>query len=286
MRDSGYFKSGQEQLYYAVHLPGAHGKPGEGIIFIHAGGGNRFGPHRMFVEFAESLSDKYVCVRFDLSGCGDSSGVCQEGTTSHQDDIISAVHYFRQRYQLNRVYLMGISRGAYLIYQILTNNEMPVGGAVLLSCPVSSRKAAIGTFSMRLKGYGLKLFEIRSWKKLIIGRVNIRYVIHSLRLALSLNRRYSPEFNPEGKNGTDCPMLFVYGQHDPICAVSMGFYQRDCQQRGITWKRHVIPFANHSFFHYHWKDQLYLVLKKWLHSHRSGYVENSGKGVVNAIISE
>jgi pimeloyl-ACP methyl ester carboxylesterase len=285
MRDSGYFKSGQEQLYYAAHLPEVHDKPGEGIIFIHAGGGNRFGPHRMFVEFAESLSDKYICVRFDLSGCGDSSGICQEGTAPHQDDIISAVHHFRQRYQLNRVYLMGISRGAYLIYQILTKNELPVDGAVLLSCPVSSRKAAIDTFSLRLKGYGLKLFEIRSWKKLITGRVNIRYVIQSLLTALSLKRRYSPDSNPEGKHAADCPMLFVYGQHDPICAASMEFYRRDCRRCGITWKQHVIPLANHSFFHYDWKAQLYQVLTKWLHSHRIDYAENAGKGG-NAIVSE
>jgi len=285
MRDSGYLNSGQEQLYYVTHLPGNLGESKVGVIFVHASGGNRFGPHRMFVEFSEKLSDKYICIRFDLTGCGDSSGVCQGDTKSHQEDIISAVHYFRNLYRLEHVYLVGISRGSHLICQILSENDLHVTGAVLLSCPVASHKAALRTFSARLKGYLLKLFDIKSLKKVISGQVNIEYVFRSLASALSLKQRYSMESISNKSLKNNCPRLFIYGQNDPICAASMEFYRRICQQYNIAWKSHVISFANHSFFHYVWKEEIYTIISEWLDCHHRDSI-TPGKAKSNAAIAE
>ena len=265
MIDSGYFNSDDEKLYYKVHLPESCGSQRIAVLFVHAAGGNRFGPHRMFVEYADKLSNAgLICIRFDLTGCGDSTGICSDQSDTHHRDIVSAIHYFREKYSLDSLYVLGISRGAYLAHRVICENKLPVEGAVLLSCPVSSNKAAIGTFASRLKGYWIKLFDPKSLRKFLSGRANVRFIFRSLIKPFSMKKQYSTDHKSLSIARTSCPMLFIYGQNDSICIESAQHYKALCKRLDISYQEHTVAHANHSFFHYCWKDEVHEVLSKWL----------------------
>ena len=78
MTETGYFNSGGNELFYSCTIPAGKNET-TGIVFVHAADGNRLGPHRMFVEFARHFNSLgYPTFRFDLSGCGDSTGAVSE----------------------------------------------------------------------------------------------------------------------------------------------------------------------------------------------------------------
>ena len=55
MIEAGYFKGISNDLFYVCSLPDRNAKR-TGVLFVHAAGGNRLGPHRMFVELAQKLN--------------------------------------------------------------------------------------------------------------------------------------------------------------------------------------------------------------------------------------
>lgn len=262
MNQIDFFDSGPNKLSCASTVPDNQ-KIKAGLIFVHAADGNRLGPHRMFVELADRL--KYcgiASLRFDMRGCGDSSGTPAKNEIDHDiEDLLSTLRFFAAKYNLPKIFLFGISRGARVSISALAEHSLPVDGAVLLSTPFSSQKTAAKKFSDRLKEYLYKLRNSESIKKLITGKANLKQILRTLGFALNSQKRYHR--NSDGFI-TRCPLFFIYGSKDPIAADSAAYYSRICERFSVPFKAVEIKNANHSFFHYRWKEQIIEITKKWL----------------------
>lgn len=262
MNRIGFFDSGPNKLFCTCTVPNER-EIEAGLIFVHAADGNRLGPHRMFVELADKL--KYcgiVSLRFDMRGCGDSSGKpAGNNITPDIEDLQNAIKFFASKYKLPKIFLFGISRGANVSIATLAEHSLPVDGAVLLSTPFSSSKAATKKFSSRLKEYLYKFRNPENLKKLLSGKANLKQILKTLGFALNSQKRYHR--NSDGFV-TRCPLFFIYGSKDPIAADSSAYHNKICEKFKIPFKTVEIKNANHSFFHYRWKEQIIEMSKKWL----------------------
>jgi len=259
----GNFRSGENELYYSCGIPPRRTND-VGIIFVHAADGNRLGPHRMFVEAANRLNVLgYPTLRFDLAGCGDSTGAASDNDiTADVSDVISAVRFFVTEANLQGVVLFGISRGARVCYTAMVQHRLPLNGMILLSTPISSGRAALKSFGSRLSEYVCKLKDPEYLRKFLSGRASIAQIRQTLLTALRLRCRYT---GTEKKAFTSkCAVLFIYGGYDPIAAESSRYYTGRCRENDVPYDCHVISGANHSFFHYKWKEEIFDVSRQWL----------------------
>lgn len=265
MTETGYFQGGANNLYYISAGPDNGCQPEHGgVIFVHAADGNRLGPHRMFVELSEQLNmSGFATMRFDLSGCGDSDGViCRKSISQDVKDVIAAIDFFSSKTKNAKLYLIGISRGARVCLSLLMNNHIHVTGAILLSPPVATNITMAKSLFFRIREYYMKLKDPQTLKKLLKGEINFRQILKTFTVAIGVKNRYKNDNT--GKIVSKCPLLFIFGQNDPIAAESKTHYKRICNQHGITSKFITISQANHSFFHYKWKEQIFEIVQSWL----------------------
>jgi pimeloyl-ACP methyl ester carboxylesterase len=264
----GYFAARGNELAYSCAIPDSEPER-TGIVFVHAADGNRLGPHRMFVELADSFNRLgYPTLRFDLSGCGDSSGsVSREDITPEVVDVVEAVRFFEAKANLESVILFGISRGALVCYSSMVRYSLSLSGMILLSMPVSSGRAALKSFWARLKEYICKAKDPRRLWKLLTGKADYAQIWQTLLTALKLKQRYAPVEKDEF--ASKCPILFIYGAQDPVGDESREYYTERCRENDLPWDCHFIEGANHSYFHYKWKEQILDLSKRWLQNRRS-----------------
>lgn len=81
------------------------------VVFVHGWGVDKDDGDRVFVDIAQSLKNDFRCVRFDLSGCGQSEG--REEDANHQkfaDDLKVVLKYVVSRFG-PRIYLIAVSQG-------------------------------------------------------------------------------------------------------------------------------------------------------------------------------
>jgi len=257
-----FFSSGTNRLSCVCTVPDSHGIKA-GLIFVHAADGNRLGPHRMFVELADRL--KYcgiASLRFDMRGCGDSEGEPARGDINPDiEDLLNSIRFFASKYKPPKIFLFGISRGSLVSISAIAEHSLPFDGAVLLSTPFSGSKAAAKKFTGRLKEYLYKFRNPESFKKLLSGKANLKQILKTLGFALNSQKRYRR--NSDGFD-TICSLFFIYGSKDPLAADSAIHYSKICEKFKIPFKTVEIKNANHSFFHYKWKEHLMEMTKKWL----------------------
>ena len=86
--------------------------------------------------------------------------------------------------------------------------------------------------------------------------------MQTLATAARLTTRYLPVNDTPFASA--CPVLFIYGQLDPNADQSSRYYPAKCRQNNLPYDCHFIPHANHSFFHYKWKEQILDISAKWL----------------------
>lgn len=263
MVEVGYFGSGDNELSYSRTIPSREVKR-IGVMFVHAADGNRLGPHRMFVEFANKFNSLgYPTLRFDLSGCGDSTGsVSRADIAADVFDVVEAIRFFVAKADLEGVVLFGISRGSRVCYTAMAQHLLPLSGIILLSTPISSNKAALKSLGLRLREYICKLRDPKRLWKLLSGRANVPQIWQTLVTALQLSRRYTQV--KRKAFASRCPILFVYGRYDSIGVESSRYYTGKCQENDLPYDCHFIADANHSFFHYKWKEEILNVSKQWL----------------------
>ena len=94
------------------------------------------------------------------------------------------------------------------------------------------------------------------------GRANLAQIGKTLLTAFRIQHRYSQL--SEVTFASKCPMLFIYGQNDPITAESAKYCTRICDENALPYKCHIIKGANHSYFHYLWKQQIFEISQQWL----------------------
>jgi len=258
----GYFVSGENRLYYSAGIP-TNGRRRTGIVFVHALDGNRLGPHRMFVELARRFEHiGYCTLRFDLSGCGDSTGLLhRQGIDGEIADVANAVRFFLSLERLEHIVLLGISRGARVCCGAATRHGLPLAGLILLSPPVSTMATGLSSLADSVRGYLYRLAQPAQLGKLVRREVNLRRIAATLVNSVRLSRRYRPVQNhPVSKSR----VLLVYGQRDPTASRSATYYEAWCRQNALPYESHIIAGANHSFFHYNWKRQILALSAGWL----------------------
>jgi alpha/beta superfamily hydrolase len=261
--ERGHFQSNGNRLYYEIFIPFNY-TPKSGVIFVHAAEGNRLGPHRLFVELARQFNDMGLAtMRFDLRGCGDSTGTLSTKDINQEvEDCLSAIPFFKRKANLQTISLLGISRGGRVCFSTLTNNSLDISTAILLSTPVSTTKATIKNFSFRLKEYVYKLHNPENLHKLVTGKTCFSGILKTLTKAVTVKKRYNP--TKENTFFSKCPLLFIFGENDPIAGESSRYYKDLCDKSGVYSKFCVIKNANHSFFHYKWKQQATAICIEWL----------------------
>jgi len=261
--ETGYFKSVQNKLYYNCAIPSGRTKRC-GIIFVHAADGNRMGPHRMFVELAREFNAiGYPTLRFDLTGCGDSTGTFSAGNINIEVlDVVNAVRFFSEKAGVDGVVVFAISRGARVCYNAISRYNLPLDAMILLSTPISSGRAGLNTLTNRLKQYLYKLKDRQNLIRLFCGKVNMKLIWKTLTTAANLTGRY--ERSDSTTFVSKPSVLLVYGQYDPIGKQASSHYTANFTAAGIPAQCHVITGANHSFFHYTWKQEIFDVSSQWL----------------------
>lgn len=265
MNRFGHFSSGENELSFACGIPSQNRRE-VGILFVHADDGNRLGPHRMFVEMAQTFNTMgYPTFRFDLSGCGDSSGGNSNGDIAKDIfDTINAIRFFQVTEKLRCVILFGISRGARVAINVLEVDKLPLGGMILLSTPFSSKRAAWNNFGAYLREYLRKLKDPGYLLKLIKGKVHFVHIWRTLANAWNIKSRYADvEVN---QSASRCPILLIYGECDPIGKEALEYYTDKCRESNLPVESHTIRQANHSFFHYKWKEEIRMISLEWLKS--------------------
>jgi len=261
--EKGSFKSRDNYLSYCCDIQPRKGeKPG--VIFVHAANGNRLGPHRMFVELARQFNRLgHPTLRFDFSGCGDSTGSPSKDHAGNEVlDLLSAVDFFLKKTPSKTIFLLGISRGSHICLEAMTKHPLPLKGMILLSTPLSSYSTGVRSFTAHLKQYFYKAKNPEYLAKLFKGQVNIGRIKKTLTTALKLSLRYSQIQNKSF--ASKAPVLFIYGGKDPLREKSSKYYTDKFRHNGIDYDCRFIRGANHSFFHYKWKQQIVHISEKWL----------------------
>jgi exosortase A-associated hydrolase 1 len=156
-------------VYAAPSSPAA-----EGVLVIVGGPQYRAGSHRQFTLLGRALArGGFATMRFDYRGMGDSDG-SRRSFEDITEDIAAAIDAFlRACPGLRRVVLWGLcdAAAAALIYMARTNDAR-VAGLVLLNPWVRSDTTLA---QARIRHYYLKrLFSAESWRKLIVGRLDLR----------------------------------------------------------------------------------------------------------------
>lgn len=113
--DQTWISSGEQRLATSLDLPEA-GPPWPVVMLVHGLGGNRIGRSYMYVELGQRLARQGIaCVRFDQSGCGESSGdQLQYGLSTVQRDCAAVREWLHRdaRFSDNDLAIVGSSQGA------------------------------------------------------------------------------------------------------------------------------------------------------------------------------
>ena len=256
------FISNDNLLSYSCEIPVEHDRIG--ILFVHAANSTKLGPHRMYVEMSRIfMSMGYPTFRFDMRGCGDSSGKYNEiEITPDISDTLAAINKFVEHAQLDKVILVGISKGARVCYNIMLKHKVPLAGMILLSTSVINNTNAIKYSFGHLKTYINKLSRLSTLGRLFKGDIDMKQIIKTIISPINISRHQG--IRPKSDNHSRCPILLIYGDKDPIFKTSYKYYTDEFTKNNIAHKCHIISGANHSFYHYKWKEEIIKVSSEWL----------------------
>ena len=127
-----FSSSNASQLFGVLH--GCSNFRNAGAVFCHPWGEEKQKSYRPFVEFSRFLASNGICsLRFDCRGFGDSEGDAIEANLQTQiANTRDAVSLLTERFEIERVYLIGLRLGA-SISALLAEQDKRIAGIVLLS---------------------------------------------------------------------------------------------------------------------------------------------------------
>lgn len=137
-----------------------------GVVLINAGMVYRVGPRRLHVRLARALAEQgHACMRFDLSGLGDSTAV-SGGQPSLQwlEDVKDAVALLTTRGGSPSAILFGICAGAVRAYEAALVDPR-VSGIFLVDCYLYP------TWKTRMRFSARRFREGIDWQAALLSRL-------------------------------------------------------------------------------------------------------------------
>lgn len=156
------------------------------IVLLNAGSVHRVGPNRSFVRMARRWAALgYPVLRMDMSGIGDSPHAegCPENLPYPRDAVLdaqAAMNALSERGIASRFILAGLCSGADIAFRTAVLDSR-VCGAWMINPQAfyfesSDTLKAFMHAELEAKYYRSGLFDAARWKKLLSGKVNLRYV--------------------------------------------------------------------------------------------------------------
>jgi pimeloyl-ACP methyl ester carboxylesterase len=175
----------------------SHSLQAHGVVMLNGGATSHVGPNRMYVELARCWAARgYFVLRLDLAGLGDSAprpgqNVNEVYPPGALDDVSAAINFLRGQFAVQHVTLTGLCAGAYHALRSAVSGSRV--NTVLLVNPLTFHWKQGSKLSdlqvaevVRNPGiYAERLLSLRSWHKLLRGRINLwRVFMVLLRRAL------------------------------------------------------------------------------------------------------
>lgn len=189
----------QGTLAGIVTLPPAGVTPHAGFAFLNAGVVHRVGPNRMYVTAARRLAAQgFLCVRFDLSGLGDSNSR-RDATPVHEAVVLETTEVLsalEREYGVRRFVLAGLCSGAVVAFRAALADPRVIG-AVLLN-PQGFVQSAEWTNYVAARAHARrlwrdKLLSPRSWRHALTGKSDYRRIAGLLRQRIGSGARRDGE---------------------------------------------------------------------------------------------
>jgi len=132
------FSADEGELASILHHPAASAARAA-VLVVHPFAEEQKFSHRVFVNCAREFARRDIAtLRFDLSGCGDSSGDSHEATLAHwRRDIRSARGVLLARFPNAPLVLMGLRLGSTLALDAAADAPPPPPAALVLWEPVA-----------------------------------------------------------------------------------------------------------------------------------------------------
>jgi alpha-beta hydrolase superfamily lysophospholipase len=149
-----------------------------GILILNAGFVHRVGPRCIFARQARRWAALgFPVLRFDLAGLGDSRSEGGEEDQllppSAESDVRAAMDALGAC--ARRFVLVGLCSGAQHALQVAVKDPR-VSGVVLVNLPADAWMSPAHLFKFKARFYRRLLFRLDTWRRVLLGRVNVRYV--------------------------------------------------------------------------------------------------------------
>ena len=298
-------------LFGMLHLPDDKVKKKDtAIVLLSPGVKMRVAPHRLYIKMADFLVKLgYPVIRFDFYGSGDAEGEIELDLVAdyygsvavgrYIDDTVSAIDWIEQHLQLNKVLLGGLCGGA--LTGLLSCDDARVVGVLGLGIPVNRYSANIdkskyitqGQLTQLRSGYIKKLFQPKSWLRLLTFQSDFRVLAKSLLQPLKKKKK-NPKTEPataeSNQESSDYNSLFgdaffklVESQRKIIIIYSgadrlawefdekfRDVYQQKLEQYKSYYELHNIEHANHILSDRTWQEEMQKIATTWLNQHYAG----------------
>ena len=291
------------KLFGMVHAPDS-GKPRAApIVLLSPGIKSRVAPHRLYVKLARHFSSLgFVVLRFDFSGLGDSEGTVEESlvadfygsvqTGRYVNDTRAAMDWMQKEYKVSRFILAGLCGGA--ITGLLTGaHDQRVDSLLGFGIPVILDSAQVdptkyltaGELAAWRKRYLSKLWDFKSWVRLLTFKSNYRALIKALLVTHKLEKTAAmpsstsvkpiaaSNFNPIFPDAFEAmarsrKLLLIFSEADRLYSIYQERFAQPYnamleQYRG-NLEVHLVRDANHIFSFLEWQSDLLQQASFWL----------------------
>jgi len=180
------------------------------ILFLSPGIKMRVAPHQLYNKMSRHFVGLgYTVLRFDFYGLGDSEGEVtemmladlyrsiQEGR--YVDDTLSAIEWLSKEVNKNKFLLTGLCGGA-ITGLLSAEKDDRINGLLGLGIPVildgskvdAAKNLTAGHMNRLQKGYVRKIFDPKSWMRLLTFQSDYRIIFNILKKNIR-KRLVSPE---------------------------------------------------------------------------------------------
>jgi alpha-beta hydrolase superfamily lysophospholipase len=269
----------------------------------------RVAPHRLYRKLLSEFLDRGISVlRVDFHGLGDSEGELAETELAqlyrqvqlgrHIDDVRAAMNFFEKEHRISRFVVGGLCGGA-LTGMLASEDDPRVVGLYALGIPVildgtgdhaATHMTQAQLSSLRTK-YARKLFDPKSWLRLLSLRSDFRLLWASFSAAISRRRRHvrdrsalkqipapatlpAANLNPLFARAffrllaRQHPALLIFSGSDRLFGEYREKFADPWRQALERYRSHItevcIEHANHTLSENAWIDETRTLTGSWL----------------------